>query len=137
MEYNNEIEEGIINIPKSMYIANKFFTHQNPQKLISRQNSISSNMMKSPFILKEKDFRNRDIIKSPTKFDTYRYNMKIEDNFSTTTKASVHDKLKKVTFSTVEIIRVENYKKYNKLNTIKKVENDYFNESYNKICSIF
>ena len=36
----------------------------------------------------------------------------------------MNDKLKKVTFSTVEIIRVANYKKYNKLNTIKKNVNN-------------
>ena len=137
MEYNNEIEEGIVNIPKSMNITNQFLTYQKQKNLLFRQNSLSSNMMKAPFILKEKDFRNRDILNNTTKIDDYRFKMKIEDNLSTTTKASNHDKLKKVTFSIVEIIRVENYKKYNKLNYIKKVENENRNESYNKICSIF
>ena len=48
---------------------------------------------------------------------------------------SVNDKIKKVTFSTVEIIRIENYKKYNKINTIKKnEENISINESN---CTIF
>ena len=137
MEYNNEIEEGIINIPKAMNITNQFFTHLKPKNLLLRQNSLFSNMKKAPFILKEKVFRNRDILSKTTKIDKYRYNMKIEDNLSTTTKDSNHDKLKKVTFSIVEIIRVENYKKYNKLNYIKKVENENINDSYYKICSIF
>ena len=137
MEYNNEIEEGIINIPKAMNITNQFFTHLKPKNLLLRQNSLFSNMKKAPFILKEKDFRNRDILSKTTKIDKYRYNMKIEDILSTTTKDSNHDKLKKVTFSIVEIIRVENYKKYNKLNYIKKVENENINDSYYKICSIF
>ena len=137
MEYNNEIEEGIINIPKAMNITNHIFTYQKPKNLFFRQNSLSSNMMKVPFILKEKDFGNRDILNKTTKFDKYRFNMKIEDNISTTTKDSNHDKIKKVTFSIVEIIRVENYKKYNKLNYIKKVDNENRNESYYKICSIF
>ena len=137
MEYNNETEEGIVNIPKAMNITNQFFTFQKPKNIFFRQNSISSNMMKTPFILKEKDFVNRDILNKTTKIDKYRFNMKIEDNISTTTKDSNYDKIKKVTFSTVEIIRVENYKKYNKLNYIKKVENENINESYYKICSIF
>ena len=47
----------------------------------------------------------------------------------------MHDKLKKVTFSTVEIIRVANYKKYNKLNSIKKIGSE--EKTYDKICSIF
>ena len=137
MEFNNEIDEGIINIPKSMKIANTFFTQKKPKYPHFRQNSLLPNMMKAPSLLREKDFNNRDILKNKTKMGIYRSNKKSEDNLSTTTKASVHDKIKKVTFSTVEIIRVENYKRYNKLNSIKKVEIGNENERYNNICHIF
>ena len=137
MEYDNEIDEGIINIPKAMNITNQFFTHQKPKYLHFRQNSLVPNMMKASSLLGDKDFRNTDILKNRTKIGTFRNNNKLEDNVSTTTKASIHDKIKKVTFSTVEIIRVEKYKKYNKLNCIKKVENENDNESYNEICTIF
>ena len=43
------------------------------------------------------------------------------DTYSITTNSSIKDKtIKKVTFSTVEIIRVEKYKKYNIMNTVSK-----------------
>ena len=48
----------------------------------------------------------------------------------------MNDKIKKVTFSTVEIIRIENYKKYNKINVIKKNEN-YNNTQSNNNCISF
>ena len=54
----------------------------------------------------------------------YRINTSKNKNFdcySITTSSSYNDKsVKKVTFSTVEIIRVEKYKKYNAMNNISK-----------------
>ena len=50
-------------------------------------------------------------------------NIKINDCYSITTSSSNNDKnVKKVTFSTVEIIRVEKYKKYNALNNYSKID---------------
>ena len=71
-------------------------------------------------------------INSTITYDKNKFYFKNEDNSnSTTSKSSSNDlKIKKVTFSTVEIIRVKNYKRYNKLNTAKKneeVENEFNN----------
>ena len=51
------------------------------------------------------------------------YNIKNNDCNSITTSSSNNDKsVKKVTFSTVEIIRVEKYKKYNAVNNYSKID---------------
>ena len=71
------------------------------------------------------DIIDNDILNNTVRYDKYKYNIKSDDSNSTTSKSSINDKFKKVTFSTVEIIRVANYKKYNKLNTIKKNVNNY------------
>ena len=67
--------------------------------------------------------------------DKYKINYK-DINLLTTKFSidSINDKIKKVTFTTVEIIRVENYKKYNKLNTTKKNEN--YNSFKEDNCAI-
>jgi hypothetical protein len=135
MEYNNEIEEGRINVPKSLNISNKFFIDHNPKCRHFRQNSLNLNNLKASPNLYQSDFKNKDILNNTVKIDKYKNYLKTEDNNSTTTKTSVHDKLKKVTFSTVEIIRVANYKKYNKLNSIKKIGSE--EKTYDEICSIF
>ena len=67
------------------------------------------------------------------------------DCYSNTTSSSYNDKtVKKVTFSTVEIIRVEKYKKYNAMNNfskscIQKNMEDVKNSSNNEesTCFIF
>ena len=137
MEYvnENEIEEGIINnIPNSINISNKFIDEK---KSSSSLNNLIQNIssLNSPIKLTEKDFKNNHIYNTD-KHDKYKYSLKFEDSNSATTKYSINDKIKKVTFSTVEIIRVANYKKYNKLNNIKKGElnNSWINEIN---CSIF
>ena len=135
MEYNTEIEEGRINVPKSLNISNKFFIDQIPKCRHFRQNSLNLGRLKTSPSLIEIDFKNKDILNGTVKIDKYKNYLKTEDNNSTTTKTSVHDKLKKVTFSTVEIIRVANYKKYNKLNSIKKIGSE--EKTYDEICSIF
>ena len=124
MELNTENEldtdEGIINkIPISINISNKFLSESKSCLKHCRKNSIIINRLNIPNKLSEKDFDN-DILNNTVRYDKYRYNIKSEDSNSTTSKSSINDKFKKVTFSTVEIIRVANYKKYNKLNTIKK-----------------
>ena len=65
------------------------------------------------------------------------------DCYSITTNSSYNDKtVKKVTFSTVEIIRVEKYKKYNAMNNfsktcIQKNMEDVKNNNYNDESSCF
>ena len=76
---------------------------------------------------------------------TNRHNIKNYDVYSLTTNSSDNDKcVKKVTFSTVEIIRVEKYKKENSINNFSKtliqknmdeVKNNSNNEQLN--CFIF
>ena len=62
---------------------------------------------------------------------------------SITTNTSVGEKMKKVTFSTVEIIRVEKYKKYNAICTfsknqiMKNMEEAKHNQNESNACSIF
>ena len=124
MELNNEneldIDEGIINkIPISINIFNKFLSESKSCLNHCSKNSQIINRINIPNKLFEKDFDN-EILNNTVRYDKYKYNIKSEDSNSTTSKSSMNDKLKKVTFSTVEIIRVANYKKYNKVNTIKK-----------------
>ncbi len=133
----NEIEsEGNINtIPNSINISNKFIFDSNHTFVYSRQNSLMLNKLEIPSKLCDKDFKINDKINNTVKIEKYKYNLKSEDGNSTTSKSSLNDKLKKVTFSTVEIIRVANYKRYNKLNSMRKVENNKSLLSDN--CSIF
>lgn len=137
MEYDNEIEEGTINIPKAMNISNHNFIERNLKFEHFRQNSLSIYNNKFNSFMLEKDLENKDIVNSSFRMEKYKYNIKNEDNTSTTCKSSNNDSLKKVTFSTVEIIRVANYKKYNKLNSTKKNENEYKDGDDDNICFIF
>ena len=128
----NEIEpeletEGTINnIPTSINISNKFISDYSEFSKHFRQNSFTfRNSNKSiSTVLSAKDFKNNDIFNSTARLDKSKFRSKCEDCYSTATKSSLNDKLKKVTFSTVEIIRVKNYKRYNRMNSIKKNEND-------------
>ena len=125
---NDELEtesetEGIINnIPNSINLSNKFQTESSPKHF--RQYSLTLNSLNIPTVLSAKDFKNNDNFNNTVRLDKYKYQLKFEDSNSTATKSSINDKLKKVTFSTVEIIRVKNYKKYNRSNSIKKNENN-------------
>ena len=124
--YETEIEyEGKINIPNITINTNKFFKEKANKFSLLRINSVqtdeSSNLSNDHI---------EDKFDSTIKINKNKINLKNKDINSTTTKlstGSVNDKIKKVTFSTVEIIRVKNYKKYNKLNTSKKNENNSFN----------
>ena len=63
------------------------------------------------------------------------------ESFSTTSMSSNYncDKIKKVTFSTVEIIRIQNIKNFNKLNSYKAddIQNNNASKDDNNNCSIF
>ena len=139
-KYETEIEsEGKINIPKITKIPTKFFTDKKVYPTYRRMNSIEKNSKILSLNLNNTYLKPYDIFNCTTKIKNYRLNLKDEDiSRSSTTKltmGSINDKIKKVTFSTVEIIRVENYKRYNKMNTYKKIENnDSFSD--NK-CLIF
>ena len=134
-EINDIEEEGNINsIPSSFHISNKLLLDNNISFGFYRQKSLTLNKYDISRNLSNKDFKIK--LNSTAKVDKFRYNMKLEDGNSYTTKSSINYKIKKVTFSTVEIIRVTNYKNYNKLNSYKRVDlnNGWFN---NKNCLIF
>ena len=122
LETESETEGIINNIPNSINLSNKFLSESSPKNF--PQNSLALNNLNIPKVLSAKDFKNNDIFNNTVRLDKYKYQLKFEDSNSTATKSSTNDKLKKVTFSTVEIIRVKNYKKYNRLNSIKKNENN-------------
>ena len=132
--YETEIEnEGKINIPKTTTTPSKFFGDKNIPSQFYRLNSLQTKTKNIEFDLKDCYFKSGDKLNFSTKNKKYRNSLKSEDNSSYTTKismGSINDKIKKVTFSTVEIIRIKNFKRYNKMNTYKKNENiDTSNDS--------
>ena len=128
--------EGIVNtVPQSSCLKNKFLLDL---KKTNNNNHIrkDSLLIYKTKIIFNKGFSNKyDKLNDTVKIKKYKYNLKTEDNNSVTTKSTINDKFKKVTFSTVEIIRIANYKQYNKLNTIKIPEDNYFKGD--EICMIF
>ena len=135
--YETEIEnEGKINIPKITTIPTKFLEDKNIPIPFYRINSLQAKTKNIELDLKDCVFKSG--YKLNTKIKTYRNSLKLEDNSSYTTKlsmGSINDKIKKVTFSTVEIIRIKNFKRYNKMNTLKKNENNIISTFSN--CILF
>ena len=133
INYNEDDNEGEINIPKVMKLSNKSFLYKKMKLDSYRKNNLSNITVKS--FLSDTNYDNNDKLNNTVIIDKNKFFLKNEDNNSTTSKSSMNDKIKKVTFSTVEIIRVKNYKRYNKLNTAKKNEN--YNDSFDINCTIF
>ena len=140
MDKYEEVEvedEGIINIPRGNIQAIKFFNNKILESAIIRKNSLKFdkiNIVQSLSL----NFNQPNKFKFTKRNDKINLIEKNEDLNSATTKISnrsTTEKIKKVTFSTVEIIRVENFKKYNKLNIIKKSIDD--NTSSDNNCIIF
>ena len=123
--FETEIEnEGTINIPKISSKPKIFLSDNKRDKPLLRMNSfLIDNKNESHKLCM--NYEPGDQFNYTTINNKNKFNLKNEDLISETTKASrtsLNYKIKRVTFSTVEIIRVEKYKKYNKLNTIKKTE---------------
>ena len=133
INYNEDDNEGEINIPKVMKLSNKSFLYKKMKLDNYRKNNLSNISVNS--FLSDTNYDNNDKLNNTVIIDKNKFFLKNEDNNSTTSKSSMNDKIKKVTFSTVEIIRVKNYKRYNKLNTAKKNENN--NDSFDINCTIF
>ena len=133
INYNEDDNEGEINIPKVMKLSNKSFLYKKMKLDNYRKNNLSNISVNS--FLSDTNYDNNDKLNNTVIIDKNKFFLKNEDNNSTTSKSSMNDKIKKVTFSTVEIIRVKNYKRYNKLNTAKKNEN--YNDSFDINCTIF
>ena len=133
INYDEDDNEGKINIPKVMKLSNKTFLYKKMKLDSYRKNNLSNISVNS--FLSDTNYDNNDKLNNTVIIDKNKFFLKNEDNNSTTSKSSMNDKIKKVTFSTVEIIRVKNYKRYNKLNTAKKNENN--NNSFDINCTIF
>ena len=135
--FEPEIEnEGTINVPKITVKPTKFLNDIKRSIPLLRLNSFKSNKRESHKLCENN--QTYDKFNYTTRINKNKINLKNEDIISETTKASrtsLNYKIKRVTFSIVEIIRVENYKKYNKLNTMKKMEN-HKRDSEN-YCTVF
>ena len=139
-KYETEIEdEGKINIPKITTKPIKFLQNKTANSRFIRLNTLDLINNRNNFpSLSGNYFQPDDKLSLTTRIDKNKLCLKKEDFTSATTKlsaGSINDKIKRVTFSTVEIIRVENYKKYNKLNTVKK--NEINKASMDNNCILF
>ena len=103
MKFDNEIiiEEGKINnIPKTINVSYRLINNSTKTDQRNTINNIPINTIKNKMFIKN-----------------YISKLKSVGSNSTTSINSNNDKIKKVTFSTVEIIRIKNYKQFNKLNS--------------------
>ena len=137
---NEVYKEEEIYIPKLQTIKEAFMGQKNDQiSKYSRNRSCITNLglfSKSCINFKgDYTYDNDEIIcDNKSNINKNKLHKLVETN-STTTINTVHCKFKKVTFSTVEIIRVQNYKLYNKINSVKKEEDNLAVD--NQICNIY
>ena len=124
MKFDNEIviEEGKINnIPKTINASYRLLNNSTKKDQRNSINNVPINKINNKIFIKN-----------------YISKLKSVGSNSTTSINSNNDKIKKVTFSTVEIIRIKNYKQFNKLNSYladeKKNKISKFHK--NDICSI-
>ena len=138
MEPENEFgdeNEGEINIPKVLNLSHKFsldkLDNENRidnalEKKRTKTKSVhiknASSYFQNKYFIKEK-LNNTDIV------DKNKFHIKEEAN-----KSRNSAKIKKVRFAKVEVIVVKNYKRYNKLNAIKKNDNEV---QENSNCILF
>ena len=125
-EDNNYFVNFDINISESESYE-KYRTVKNCNKSIKKN-------LKKKYKIKLKQKNNKNI----------KYKLFNDDNYSITTNFSENKKIKKVTFSTVEIIRVIKYKNFNAKNNFSQINiqkniNDMknFKKKDENICSIF
>ena len=137
-DFEEEESEGTINVPKVMKITNKTLVEKRLELKGHRRRSESTTFLPSMLLCENFDDNEidneNDKLNTSIIYDKNKIWLKNEDN--STSKSSLNDdkpKIKKVTFSTVEIIRVKNYKRYNKLNTAKKNEEEVDDNN----CEIF
>ena len=103
MKFDNEIiiEEGKVNnIPKTINVSYRLINNSAKTDQRNSINNIPINTINNKMFIKN-----------------YISKLKSVGSNSTTSINSNNDKIKKVTFSTVEIIRIKNYKQFNKLNS--------------------
>ena len=140
MENYENTSENIPNIPKTATQnenLNNNNINNNLKSSFYKKNTLCFDTKNNFHFLKEKDIQPKDKYNLAEKLDKNKFNLNEDINSETTSTKSLNDKIKikKVTFSTIEIIRVEKYKKHNKLNSIKK--NDNYKDSLNTNCILF
>ena len=128
METESETEyEGAIKVPELIIKQTIFSKEKNLNNTFHRIKTLPTSQFNF-YNLPTKNPMEEDKFNCTLRNEKFRLNNKYINSINTKlSNGSTNDKIKKVTFSTVEIIRVQNYKKYNKLNTIKR------NENYNSI----
>ena len=119
MKTYNEVELGegsINNLSKTIDTSKRLLTNN-----LSKEKSIS---FKNKKIIEgnQKNSVNSFSLKDTITMKKYINRLKSFGSNSTTTMSSNNEKIKKVTFSTINIIRIQNYKEYNKLNSYKNIE---------------
>ena len=134
-------EGEINNIPKTINVSKRFLSRNySPKnyKTILYNYYSSRNVNNS---INKINYRNiPKINKSIDTIELNKYKIKLKrtESNSTTSISSNNEKIKKVTFSTIEIIRIQNYKKFNRLNSYKTDEIQKANHNYDdNNCSIF
>jgi hypothetical protein len=138
MEEDNELdnERVIINTPKIMTLSNKSSIDKKLNSDDYKKVSLSDKRVSAFLLDNDNNFERNEKKTKTVKFDGNEFFMKNDDNNSTTCKSSNNDdKIKKVTFSTIEIIRVKNYKRLNKINSAPKIEE--VDESDKTNCIIY
>ena len=133
-DYESDNKREVINSPKIMTLSNKSSIDKKLNSDDYKNVSLSDKSVSS-FLLANENFEENEKKNKFVIIDKNKFFLKNDDNNSTTCKSSINDKIKKVTFSTVEIIRVKNFKRLNKLNSIPK--NEEVNESDNTNCVIY
>ena len=121
-DYKEE-SEGVINTPKVMELTsnkglNRYLSAEQYKKV-----SYSSKNIKSFKLDPDNNKRNSEILLRKNKLK------------KSSASISPQKQKKTVSFSSVQVVRVKNYKKYNKLNTSPKNEENIDADSYN--CKIF
>ena len=144
-------DEKILGKCQTHYISKKIYI---PKRFISRNYSPSKyknfltdyyNKKKEELPINEiniEDKKDNKLYKPMNSLEINKHRVKLKrtDSNSTTSINTNTDKIKKVTFSTVEIIRIKNFKKFNKSNSYTNEEIKY--ENINKMnlfdnCNVF
>ena len=149
-----KIEPKFPKMNSNQILRKSTYSDINNEAFINMDINISETEVESLDFSKFKTIENNKLIKNdfvkkiPEKMKqkknkTYKYKL-FNDNYSTTTNCSDYKGIKKVTFSTVEIIRVAKYKKYNASNNFsnENIKKNILEVKNSKIkddipCSIF
>ena len=137
MKSNEKITgEGKINlIPKTIKVSKRMLPNNNTP---SKYKIVLNKYFKAK---REQNLNEIKINKPMNTIEINKHRVKLRrtESNSTTSVNTNTEKIKRVTFSTVEIIRIQNFKQFNRLNSYKndeiKIEKN--NWSFTDNCGIF